>query len=114
MRCGLGSDGHQLRFAFAEATVRAVMLTMRRTVADEVRMFTGAAQPSRIGPMATLLPAAVLSKLYAIFAESRFGNTSRFADPVSVVSGRARLRNASLSALSPCISPSTSKLGDCA
>ena len=35
------------RAALASATVSAVMLTMRRTVADGVRMCTGLAAPSR-------------------------------------------------------------------
>jgi hypothetical protein len=43
----------------ASTTHSAVMLTMLRTVAAGVRMCTGAAQPSRIGPMAMPLPAAV-------------------------------------------------------
>jgi hypothetical protein len=47
----------------ASTTVTAVILTMRRTVAAGVRMCAGAAQPSRMGPMATLWPAADLSKL---------------------------------------------------
>ena len=38
----------------ASTTVTAVMLTMRRTVADGVRMWAGAAQPSKMGPTATL------------------------------------------------------------
>jgi FAD/FMN-containing dehydrogenase len=38
-------------------TVSAVMLTMRRTVAEGVRMFTGFATPSRIGPSVTPAPA---------------------------------------------------------
>ena len=49
--------------AFASVTVSAVMLTMRRTVVDGVRMCTGAAAPNKIGPTATLLPAAVFSRL---------------------------------------------------
>lgn len=48
---------------FACTTVSAAMFTMRRTVTDGVSTFTGAAQPSRIGPIATLWPAAVLSRL---------------------------------------------------
>src|SRR3954463_11843176 len=47
----------------ASTTHSAVMLTMRRTVADGVRMCTGRAQPSSTGPMATPLPAAVLTTL---------------------------------------------------
>src|SRR3546814_8455685 len=37
--------------AFASSTVNAIMLTMRRTVVDGVRIFTGAAAPSRLGPI---------------------------------------------------------------
>ena len=51
------------RAALASATVRAVMFTMRRTVADGVRMLTGLAAPSSTGPMAMPPPAAVLSRL---------------------------------------------------
>ena len=49
-----GADGITICLAaLASTTVSAVMLTMRRTVADGVRMCTGAAQPSRIGPTVT-------------------------------------------------------------
>ena len=51
------------RAAFASATVSAVMLTMRRTVADGVRMCTGLAAPSNTGPIAIPPPAAVFSRL---------------------------------------------------
>ena len=51
------------RAALASATVNAVMLTMRRTVADGVRMCTGLAAPSSTGPIAMPPPAAVLSRL---------------------------------------------------
>jgi hypothetical protein len=51
------------RAAFASATVSAVMLTMRRTVADGVRMCTGCAAPSSTGPIAMPPPAAVFSRL---------------------------------------------------
>jgi len=51
------------RCALASATVKAVMLTMRRTVVLGVRMCTGLAAPSSTGPMAMLPPAAVLSRL---------------------------------------------------
>lgn len=47
----------------ASITVSAAMFTIRRTVALDVRMFTGALTPSRNGPTATLLPASVLSRL---------------------------------------------------
>jgi hypothetical protein len=48
--------------AFASATVRAAMFTIRRTVVLAVRMCTGLAAPSSTGPMAMLPPAAVLSR----------------------------------------------------
>jgi len=48
---------------FASITVNAAILTMRLTVALEVRMLTGALTPNRNGPTATLLPAPVLSRL---------------------------------------------------
>ncbi len=51
------------RAAFASATVKAVMLMMRRTVADGVRMCTGWAAPSSTGPIAMPPPAAVFSRL---------------------------------------------------
>ena len=47
----------------ASITVNAAMLTIRRTVELDVRMFTGALAPSKNGPTATLLPAPVLSRL---------------------------------------------------
>src|SRR4029077_8854617 len=46
-----------------------------------------------------------------MFAASRFGQTNRFAEPCSVLSGRMVLRRPSSKALSPCISPSTSSSG---
>ena len=51
------------RAALASATVRAVMLTTRRTVADGVRMCAGLAAPSSTGPIAMPPPAAVFSRL---------------------------------------------------
>ena len=51
------------RAALASATVRAVIFTIRRTVALGVRMCTGSDAPSRTGPMAMPPPAAVLSRL---------------------------------------------------
>lgn len=51
------------RAADASATSSAVMLTIRRTVADDVSTCTGWAAPSRIGPIAMPLPAAVFSRL---------------------------------------------------
>jgi hypothetical protein len=56
-------DASPQRDEFASSTVSAVMLTMRRTVADAVMMCTGRAAPSRIGPIVTLLPAAAFSRL---------------------------------------------------
>ncbi|MNV73208.1 hypothetical protein D3C71_1663440 [compost metagenome] len=43
--------------------------------------------------------------------ESTFGHTSRLASPFKVDDGRMRMRSASSSAQSPCISPSTSSSG---
>ena len=51
------------RLALASATVKAVILTMRRTVVLAVSTCTGLAAPSSTGPMAILPPAAVLSRL---------------------------------------------------
>ena len=92
-------------------TVSAVMLTMRRTVADGVRMCTGLATPSRIGPSVTPPPAAAFSRLNAMFAASSVGMISRFASPFSRELGMTVLRTSSDSAASPCISPSTSRSG---
>src|SRR5204862_2414201 len=80
------------RAALASATVSAVMLTMRRTVADGVRMCTGLAAPSKTGPIAMPPPAACLSRLYEMFAASMFGSTSRLASPVSVLPGITSFR----------------------
>ena len=55
--------GRAERPASASATVRAVMLTMRRTVAEAVSTCTGLAAPSSTGPMAMPPPAAALSRL---------------------------------------------------
>lgn len=57
------TPGSNQREALASATVSAVMLTMRLTVADGVRMCAGLAAPSRTGPMAMPPPAADLSRL---------------------------------------------------
>ena len=63
----IGADGPNRpavqRIALASATVNAVMLTMRRTVAEGVRMCTGWAAPSSTGPMAMPPPAVVFSRL---------------------------------------------------
>src|SRR5438105_270914 len=47
----------------ASMTQSAVMFTIRRTVAEGVRIWTGLAQPSSTGPTAMPLPALVLSRL---------------------------------------------------
>src|ERR1700675_1692316 len=51
------------RASLAFTTVIAVMFTMRRTVAAGVNICADAAQPSSIGPMPTLWPAADFSRL---------------------------------------------------
>src|SRR4029078_8170161 len=56
------------RSVVQSTTVSAVMLTIRRTVADGVRMFTGLATPSRIGPSVTPEPDAAFSRLNEMFA----------------------------------------------
>ena len=66
----------------ASTTVSAVMLTMRRTVADGVRMCAGFATPSSIGPSVTPEPAATLSRLNAMFAASTVGMMRRLASPL--------------------------------
>jgi len=47
----------------ASTTAKAVIFTIRRTVADGVKMCTGLAQPSKIGPIATPLPAVTFKRL---------------------------------------------------
>ena len=59
------------------------MLTIRRTVADWVRMCTGLATPSRIGPSVTPPPEAAFSRLNEMFAASIDGMISRLASPFS-------------------------------
>ena len=49
-----------------------------------------------------------------MLAASMLGSTSRFASPCSVLSGIWALRCDGSSAVSPCISPSTSSQGACA
>src|SRR5690606_15347617 len=70
-----------MRGVLASSTVSAAILTMRRTVELDVRICTGALTPSRNGPTATLPPAAVFSKLYAMLPESTLGQISRLASP---------------------------------
>ena len=72
----------------ASATASAVMLTMRRTVALGVKMCTGRAAPSSTGPTVTPWPPVIFSTLKRMLAASKFGSTSKFAAPLSVVSGR--------------------------
>src|SRR5690606_37459304 len=81
-----------LRGVFASRTVSAAMLTIRRTVELDVRICTGAFAPNRNGPTATLPPAAVFNKLYAILPESTLGQINRFAAPFRVVEGKIRSR----------------------
>src|SRR6185369_2829742 len=99
------------RGALASATASAVMLTMRRTVAEGVRICTGRAAPSRIGPMVTLSEEAILSRLKEMLAASSVGITSRLASPFILEFGNTLWRISSESAASPCISPSTSSSG---
>ena len=76
----------------ASATASAVMLTRRRTVAEGVRMCTGRAAPSRIGPMVTPPPEAVFNRLNEMFAASSEGMMSRFASVVRRESGNSLSR----------------------
>src|SRR3989338_4700447 len=99
------------RCAAASTTVSSVILTMRRTVAEGVRICTGRATPSRMGPTVMPSPAAVLSRLKAMLAASSVGITSRFASPFNRALGKTRSRISCDSAASPCISPSTSRPG---
>jgi len=61
VRCSGGYT--DARPAWASATVMAVMLTMRRTVAEGVSTCTGRSAPSSTGPMAMPPPAATFSRL---------------------------------------------------
>ena len=65
-----------------------------RTLADGVRMCTGRAAPSRIGPTVTPPPLAVLSRLKEMFAASSVGMISRFASPFSREAGNAAKQTA--------------------
>ena len=100
------------RGALASATASAVMLTMRRTVADGVRMCTGRAAPSRIGPMVTPPPRGGLQQVEGDVGgvERRHDEQVGFAAQPRVA-GTRRRRISSDSAASPCISPSTSSSG---
>ncbi len=60
---GPGAPGAIQRAVFASITVRAVTLTMRRTVLAAVRIFAGLATPRSTGPITTLFAAVVLSRL---------------------------------------------------
>src|SRR5690606_10137329 len=60
----LDHDSYQPSVAtLASTTVTAVILTIRRTEEVDVMMCTGARAPNRKGPIATLPPAAVLSRM---------------------------------------------------
>ena len=87
------------------------MLTIRRTVADGVRMCTGALAPSRMGPIVTPWPPVIFSTLNRMLAASRFGQISTLAAPLSVESGSSVSRSSSLNAASPCSSPSAATSG---
>ena len=100
---------------FASTDVSAVMLTMRRTVADGVRMCTGFATPSRIGPERH---AAARRDLEQVERDVR-GVERRHDEQVRLaleprVREHATCRTSSASAASPCISPSTSRSGSIA
>src|SRR5689334_7347861 len=71
-----GGECHFLRCDAASTVASAVMLTMRRTVDDGVRMCTGCAAPSRMPPTVMPPPAAMRNRLYEMFAASTFGITS--------------------------------------
>ena len=73
------------------------MFTSRRTLADGVRMCTGRAAPSRIGPIVTPPPAAVFSRLKAMLAASSVGITIGpillgAAQPVHILTPSATVR----------------------
>ena len=87
------------------------MFTTRRTVEEGVRMCTDFAAPSSIGPTVMPCPPVIFSTLKRILAESRVGQISRLASPVSVESIRLPARTASDNAESPCNSPSHSTSG---
>src|SRR5260221_3055685 len=95
----------------ASSTASAVMLMMRRTVAVGVRMCTGLAAPSRIGPTVMPAPPTTFSRLNEMLAASSVGMMRRLASPLRREFGKALERTSSESAASPCISPSTSSAG---
>src|SRR6185503_1564903 len=101
-----------LRLSCASTTATAGMLMMRRTVALGVRMCTGRAAPSRIGPMVMPAPPTTFRRLKEMLAASIPGIISRLASPFSRELGKLALRTSSDSAESACISPSTSRSGN--
>ena len=109
---GLPQSSDVCRSTLASTTVSAVMLTMRRTVADGVRMCTGCAAPSRIGPIVTPSPDGGLQQVERDVGgiERRHDQQVRLALQPRVAGTRA-MRISSYSAASPCISPSTSRSG---
>src|SRR5690606_37220078 len=62
------------------SAAKAVMLTMPREVTDGVRICAGLATPSMMGPTCSASVIALMV-VRVILAESRSGNTSRFASP---------------------------------
>src|SRR5260221_4762327 len=67
----------------ASTTQRAAMLMMRRTVAVGVRMCTGLAAPSRIGPTGIPAPPTTLRRLNQMFTASSVGMMRRLASTLS-------------------------------
>ena len=65
------------------------MLTIRRTVALGVRMWTGFAAPSSMGPIVMPAPPTIFNRLNEMFAASSPGRISRFASPLRRERGNA-------------------------
>lgn len=65
------------------------MFNTRRVVAVGVKICTGFAAPSKIGPIVTLLPDVAFNRLNEMFAASRFGMINKFAEPLKLELGNA-------------------------
>ena len=87
----LGAEKIHCTITHSRTAAMAVVLTRRRTVVAEVPTCTERRAPIRIGPTVTLWLIA-LERLYAMWAESRSGITSRLAGPCSFELGNTFLR----------------------
>ena len=87
---------------YTSTTPKLACTTVHHTLHshEQVKICAGCFAPSKIEPTATLLPAEVLSRLYAILASSILGRTSKLASPLSVEKGMMSLRMATSNATS--------------